>query len=401
MLLTIVFSNHCNMACSYCCITNKNTSSVLSLDSVFSFIDQYKDKVDVIEFFGGEPTLHMNDIEAVIAKYPEFEYRLFTNLNFDYVTLDRIKLLRFSEIFASLDGATYEENKSRFHSSGKEESFARCLANLTDLCRHDSTAVTLGLVLFEDNSYSSLKLNVDFFRSIGVKSFAFEVATTIGDFHQSKFSLGNLTDLVDVCCDVGEMFVQSFFYSEDYGSLFSLPSELINAPFAYNVLKKERCSSSSRAISPRGNVYICRDHAANEEGLIKKANVLKFYKRGDSPSLYRADLDTFLQVDDSGKADHLSSLEEVIPCALKQYAANEHGYYQEMFWLDQSVQELLLEPLFLIQDLLYKCHILLRKHIRSEDLKIPAFLIEDVVRLERMIEAMRTINNIYKEQEKR
>ena len=42
MLLPIVFSNHCNLDCAYCCITNKNTSPVLSLEKAIAHIEKNK-----------------------------------------------------------------------------------------------------------------------------------------------------------------------------------------------------------------------------------------------------------------------------------------------------------------------------------------------------------------------
>lgn len=45
----------------------------------------------------------------------------------------------------------------------------------------------------------------------------------------------------------------------------------------YNPKDCNKCSSVARAISPRGNVYMCRDHAANEEQIFYNPSVIQFF----------------------------------------------------------------------------------------------------------------------------
>ena len=69
MILTVVFSNHCDLDCSYCCIGYKNNSPILSKESAIDFILKYKDAKDnVLEFYGGEPTLHWEEIKYIISQ---------------------------------------------------------------------------------------------------------------------------------------------------------------------------------------------------------------------------------------------------------------------------------------------------------------------------------------------
>ena len=69
MILTVVFSNHCDLDCSYCCIGYKNNSPILSKESAIDFIFKYKDAKDnVLEFYGGEPTLHWEEIKYIISQ---------------------------------------------------------------------------------------------------------------------------------------------------------------------------------------------------------------------------------------------------------------------------------------------------------------------------------------------
>ena len=62
MLLTIVFSNHCDLDCNYCCIGDKNTSPVLDVDAAIEFVEKYAEEENILEFYGGEPTLHKEEL---------------------------------------------------------------------------------------------------------------------------------------------------------------------------------------------------------------------------------------------------------------------------------------------------------------------------------------------------
>lgn len=388
LLLTLVFSNHCNMDCSYCCITNKNTSPALPLEKAIAFVESYP-KADTIEFFGGEPTLHMDYMAAIMERFPSKSYRLYTNLSFDNHQLETIKRLQFDEIFASLDGKDYQQNKVRFHNSSGEEGFNRAISNLVSLCEFSPYNLSLGMAIYSPLQYASLVENIDYFRSLGVKSFALEVVTTVGDFKQSSFNLDKLLKIADICVYISEEFNKEYHHNNN-GLLFSLPRELISSDFYFNVMNGERCSSNSRAISPRGNQYICRDHAANEEGLEAKSKVLKFYKKDSVNSLQVFGED----------GSHLESLEDIVPCALKSYAAIEYGYIDKMFWLKEDIQKNVIQPLFMIQDLLYKCLMTIREILFDESqvgvFEVPEYLAGDIKRLSNMTEAYKQMLGLYK-----
>ena len=88
--LTIVFSNHCNMdiygGCSYCCIQKRGSSPVLDLDTVLRKIKEIGvENIEILEYFGGEPTLHFYEISTLIKMFPNIKHRMYTNGLFDFL----------------------------------------------------------------------------------------------------------------------------------------------------------------------------------------------------------------------------------------------------------------------------------------------------------------------------
>ena len=72
MQFTIVWSNKCNLTCDYCCVYDSlNKGSSLSIEDAVKFFEWQlplysKEEEHVVEFFGGEPTLHMDEIRALM-----------------------------------------------------------------------------------------------------------------------------------------------------------------------------------------------------------------------------------------------------------------------------------------------------------------------------------------------
>jgi radical SAM protein with 4Fe4S-binding SPASM domain len=108
----------CNLKCSYCAIAvgsviNSQGDVAYSLDDLDNFINTHlKNYEKYITFFGGEPTLNINFISAVMEKYPLFRFQLQTN----GVNLTRVPLKvteKFSNVLVSLDGDREITNKYR------------------------------------------------------------------------------------------------------------------------------------------------------------------------------------------------------------------------------------------------------------------------------------------------
>ncbi len=71
--LSLVITEECNLRCSYCYMTGKNSKHVMPREVAFSAIDYFVDRPSqspslVLDFIGGEPTMEM-DLVVEIANY--------------------------------------------------------------------------------------------------------------------------------------------------------------------------------------------------------------------------------------------------------------------------------------------------------------------------------------------
>lgn len=111
-ILSVVFSNHCDLDCSYCCIQSKNESPVLAnLELIKDFIRKYAKVGSIVEFYGGEPTLHKKELFDIInfcdSLNMDISTRLYTNGLFANWTEEEILSLSYilDEVLISLDGS--------------------------------------------------------------------------------------------------------------------------------------------------------------------------------------------------------------------------------------------------------------------------------------------------------
>ena len=274
--VTVSISNHCNMdtiakGCSYCCIQNRNTSPVLSLEKIESFIlnELKNEDVAFFEFFGGEPTVHFDTIKGVVDKF-DFKYRMYTNGLFDFDTWKDV-LYRFDEVSFSIDG--FGRFKSKRGIGNNTYVTSTCLDNIVNSLSY-GIPVTVAIVPSTEEHYNNLEFIFSDFLSIGVRSFSLEIPSVIQDqFINKKFSRIHLNKIVEFFFG----FVVEKFTEGDIDEMFLLnipkehyPGQANNAP----------CSETNIALSPRGNTYHCRDTSANEEKLFSVSQI-NFYSNLD------------------------------------------------------------------------------------------------------------------------
>ena len=267
--VTVVISNHCNMdtiakGCSYCCIQNRNTSPILSLEKIDSFIFEQlrNEEVNFFEFFGGEPTIHYHQISSIVNKF-DFRYRMYTNGLFDF---DKWlgTLERFSEICFSIDGPGIFNSKRGIGNNTFVTQ--KALENLNRSLSH-GLPITVAIVPSTTAHYDNLEEIFRFFIDLGVRSFSLETPSIIQDEHlNKKFGKEQLDKIVEFFFS----FIAKRFIEEDEEDkiLFNLPKE-----FYPGQANNYPCSESNIAISPRGKIYHCRDTAANEEKLINTSKI--------------------------------------------------------------------------------------------------------------------------------
>ena len=347
MLLTVVFSNHCNLDCSYCCIGNKNTSPILTATKAIEFLlDNIKDgEENIVEFYGGEPLLHYEQIKSTIKELRHAKpnvnitTRMYTNGLFFYHDDTYVHNYReitdyIDEILISLDGPSWEHNKARFsnlHQMGIILSVISGLTNYIDQ-KNLGNKVIVSTVLSSDRQYSNLLENtVEFASQSNVKHFSIEPLTIFGDSTPVVISKQHFKEFVEGIFNIlWYLCIKKSVTEKDY-SLF-VAKELISTSW-YNVGCGNSCSDIARAISPRGKIYMCRDYAANEEKLFHSEKVIQFKNVNN------------LSID----YDNFKSIKELenrhTPCIVKDLQYEASGVVDQLYWLRDDYQEFIIKPM--------------------------------------------------------
>jgi radical SAM protein with 4Fe4S-binding SPASM domain len=107
--LQLLTTLKCNLKCTYCSLgvgdmLGSQTELKYDIDQLAAFVARHLQGKEIyVTFYGGEPTLNLPMMQAVMQRFPEFRYQLQTN----GTLLDNLPdwmLARFSNILVSIDG---------------------------------------------------------------------------------------------------------------------------------------------------------------------------------------------------------------------------------------------------------------------------------------------------------
>src|SRR3990172_10621762 len=107
--LQLLTTLRCNLKCTYCSlgvgeVLGSRRKVSYSLEALDTFIRTHLSGHEIyVTFYGGEPTLNLGFITAVMETYPAFRFQLQTNGTLLAKLPDRI-LARLSNILVSIDG---------------------------------------------------------------------------------------------------------------------------------------------------------------------------------------------------------------------------------------------------------------------------------------------------------
>lgn len=360
MLLPIVFSNHCDLDCTYCCIQSKNMSPFLDINKIDDFIATYSTKKNVVEFYGGEPTLHKDlifeTIKLIKNKYSdkEFSYRLYTNGAFKDYSISEIEFIasNIDEILLSLDGFDYEDNTKRFTSI---DEYNAIINNLKILIANDAN-VGISSVLYNISNYSKIYDNYKKFFDIGVRYFSYEPLTIFQTDKAvvipKKFIKAFTENIYKVVKDISD--------NDLIGEVeLFVAKELLSSSW-YNNGEKTQCSKWIRALSPRGNIYMCRDHAANEEEMFYSPKVIQFFNKNN------------LKIDNGSFPFVEQNENNLTLCSVKNIQYRDLKIDDKLYWLDDEWQDLIIRPLYQIIMAINVCDKTVRPYIEKYISMLPA-----------------------------
>jgi len=107
--LQLLTTLRCNLRCSYCSlgvgeILGSRRKVSYSLEALDAFIRKHLSGHEIyVTFYGGEPTLNLGFITAVMERYPAFRFQLQTNGTLLAKLPDRV-LAKLSNVLVSIDG---------------------------------------------------------------------------------------------------------------------------------------------------------------------------------------------------------------------------------------------------------------------------------------------------------
>lgn len=351
--LTLIPTTDCNLRCSFClCLEslgkNKGSSVKDMIDFVRLYLDLYPTEEFTVEFFGGEPTLAYEAIKEVyntiIEEYPKrsIHWMLFTNGVFNVKVVRDFDFFAsmFDEIIVSHEGPTVEVLDR--HPSQK--TYDKAIDNLKRLLPYNNTGVAF--VVFPSTPLGKV---FHYFRSLGVRYFNFEIVTHVNNDKNSGVTNPDILRVIEfIYHNILQWNVE---HPKEY-RLFTIPRELLSSSNFYKNPSHKSCLDSVRALAPSGNIYPCRDMAANEYKLTQQSDLI-YSDRLMKPFNIKdfqldRDRDTFLE--------EFREYDKWTSCPVKSI---EHHHFigGSMPWLkDKDFQDLIIYPTFVLSWMLFKAH---------------------------------------------
>lgn len=345
--LTVIPTMHCQLSCSFClCRESLNKDVGSSVEDMVKFIDWQINISDenesfIIEFFGGEPTLAWDKVRAVQkqieAKHTDrnINWTLYTNgVVPNTVSLEEMSE-SFDEIIVSVEG-DYELSNDRHPSIKSHTKAVNTIKSLLAL-GHCGVAFVL-----DPNQIQNTERIVQFFENLGCNYYNFEILTHINNDKDSGLTLEHLYYYATV---IFEHIVKHNLKHPDSPRGFTIPREFLASRNFYMMKGHKSCLEAFRALSPTGNVYPCRDWAANEDKLLKQSDPKSIYR---SNQVVPFNIKTLTLDKDSNEfPEEAKAYDQWIACPAKS-AEHYHFIGGSMPWIkDEVFQDLIILPLFL------------------------------------------------------
>lgn len=244
----IIPSYNCNFACPYCYESNIVSSKLITKDQIDDIFEIYKDGIDHISFFGGEPLLlgHKQIIKYVISKAPNVVYSAITNGYYLEEYFEIFSTLNISNIQVTLDGTESTHNSTRRLKNGNG-TFVKILQGVK-LYAENNIPITIRMNVTPDNMQSCFELKKFISSEEWAKNLKFEM--------QAVFQLNsNLKN------ELTDKMLDDDFRSLRKNEILRRQGPLGNFLFNNTPLKPivKGCSADMlcRYFDPEGNVYSC------------------------------------------------------------------------------------------------------------------------------------------------
>lgn len=347
MQFTLVLNDKCNLSCEYCCVLDSlNQGNEITLKDTYSFLDWQlnlysEEEEHTIEFFGGEPTISWDSIKQIFnyleSNYPNHNltYRIYTNCVFNSkVKKDLETWKKFDDIICSIDG-TYEDNLYRTKSKKTHE---HIISNYKFLL---SNLNTVG-VAFVVHPESNLPGVFNYFKNMGTRYFHFEIATLWKDNKDNSITNEYLFDICNFIYD--EVLINNLNNPDNF-FLFSIPRELLSSKYFFINETRKSCFDEMRSLSPRGNIYFCRDLAVSEDHLSKmKQDSNIIFKENSFIPFNIKDLQ--LDKESNEYKESTRVYDDLTSCPVKSFEYTHFVKTTPPWIKDEDFQKLIVFPIF-------------------------------------------------------
>lgn len=351
MQFTIVWSNKCNLTCDYCCVYDSlNKGSSLSIEDAVKFFEWQlplysKEEEHVVEFFGGEPTLHMDEIRALMNHLELYfsdynlSYRIYTNCIFNKTIRSYDDVWsKFDDIICSIDGM-YEDNLLRTTSRKAYDVSIENFNYLKDTYKVAGIAFVL-------HPESDLRKTFNYFKDMGCRYFHFEIASLWNDDKDNGITVEYLIKTFRTIHELTLEFNSKHLNKEEF-IVFSVPREFLSSDKFFTGPEKHSCLDVMRSLSPTGNVYFCRDLAVSEFHLgPKSVDSTVFFKTSNSSEIPFNIKDLHLDKFSNNFSDKAKEYDLMTSCPVKSFEFI-HLVNKTPDWiLDKDFQDIVAYPMF-------------------------------------------------------
>ena len=280
-------SRTCNLGCKYCFAgageygdkdeKPKYMSSELFMKSILYIMKLYKEGIESICFFGGEPLLNFEEIKKFVPQCIEY----FENKGFDIpkiavstnLTLLNDEMISFFQkynimIVSSLDGPQKINDAARVYKSGEASVFEKLSNNFAKLKEHNMDYY-LQMVINKNHIDSYKKGEaikwLEELEGIGYKDLAI-VPVETENMNLKIEGKSNLEKLDSIAREITNYYIDKLFKEGEY----CISKGIIGAlsEVASNKYKRSCQSGHSLFIDSDGDIYPCQLFCTNESYLL-------------------------------------------------------------------------------------------------------------------------------------
>ena len=246
---SFIFSYQCNFKCPYCYENNrKNNSNVMTRDMIDKVILLYKNGINHIGLFGGEPLLPQNEelVNYIIQKVPNAYYTIITNGYFLDYYIPILKKIKVGMIQITLEGTKDNHNKTRILHDGSP-TYDKILSNIKK-CIKNKFPIKIRMNLSKSNFDDCYKARNELMSILGEKNVDFEMQPLFNYSYkdQSKFLESML--LCDNYCNKKNVI---------WHTLPPLSNFVFNRKPLRPLIKFCESENENRFFDCDGNIYSC------------------------------------------------------------------------------------------------------------------------------------------------